>query len=61
MPLDPQEIVTLSTEAVELGLAIGNAFKADSPGGKRVTKEEGQALLKKVTQLAADIAREVLD
>jgi hypothetical protein len=61
MPLDPGEILEISSDAVELGAALAAALRSDSPGGKRLTKAEGRALLKQATELAAALAREVLD
>lgn len=61
MPLDPTEIVTLSADAIRIGLAIGDAVQSDSPGGKRITAAERTALLADVLALAQSIVREMVD
>ena len=61
MSYDPSELRTLSAEAVALGKAIADAFATDSPGGKKVTKAEGEKLIKDAVDLAAAALRDLAD
>lgn len=59
--LTPDEILSLSTEAIELGQSLAAALRSDSPGGRRITRAEGRELVRMAAELAAVLAREVLD
>lgn len=61
MALTIEEALNLSPKAIELGEAIGRACSEDSPGGRKVTRAERQALLRMAIALAAELTREALD
>jgi len=61
MPLNPLEVVTLSTKSIELVDTITLALKADGPGGKKITRAEGQRIVRVCLELAMSLIRDVLD
>lgn len=46
MPLDPNEVVSLSSQAFETGEALRAALAANGPGGKTITRGEARKLLR---------------
>lgn len=61
MPLSPDEVVELRDEAVALWQEIASALRADGDGGKRITRAEARRILRAVTSLGAELARELVD
>lgn len=59
--LTSDEFVPLSIKSIELGDTIVQALKMDGPGGKKVTRAEGQRIVRLCLELAVTIVRDVLD
>lgn len=59
--LTPDELVSLSAEAVALGQSIAAALSSDSPGGKKVTKAEAKAIFQDALRLASALGRDLVD
>jgi len=61
MPFDPSEIVTLSTEAVELYDELAVALRKDDDGRVRVTRAELRRIGKAALGFAFHALRDWLD
>lgn len=61
MPLDPAEAITLSADVVALVAALRDALDPDSPGARRITRDEGRVLLRQSAELTAALAAAALD
>lgn len=61
MPITPQEVVTLSTQSLELIEALRSALAPDGDGGKRITRAEGRKVIQLTLSLATALVRDVLD
>ena len=59
--LTSDELVSLSADAVALGQSIASAVASDSPGWKKITKQERAELFKAALKLAEAIGRDLVD
>lgn len=61
MPLDTDDVRTISPAAADLAAEIASAVHVDSPGGKRITREEGGRILKLVGKLLLVLIADLID
>jgi hypothetical protein len=61
MPLDDGEVVALSAKTLALLEKIKGYRAEDSPGGKKIARSEGRALVRDLAALLAQATVDVLD
>lgn len=61
MPLTPAEVSEIVHSLAELSSWLHGALRKDSDGKVRIDKAESRQLLKRLTLLAALVARDALD
>lgn len=62
MPITPDEMIDIGTDAYELALFLQKALKVDPDGKKRLDKDEMKVLLKThLLPLAAKVTRDLID
>ena len=59
--LDPHEVIELSDEALSLGREIARSLDPKGAGGRKITRQEGKALLSAAGRLILVLIRDVLD
>lgn len=59
--ITPEEAAEIARQVAELSAFLSTALRRDATGRSRLDKAEGKALLRRLTTLAALIARDVLD
>lgn len=61
MPFTPAEVTEIVHAVAELSSWLHGALKRDAEGKVRIDKAESRQLLKRLTLLAAMVARDALD
>ncbi len=62
MPITPDEMIDIGTDAYELVLFLQKSLKVDPDGKKRLDKDEMKVLLKAhLLPLAAKLTRDLID
>ena len=61
MPLDPTEAAAIALKAADLTAFLTGALRKDDDGIVRLNPDEARTLLRKLTTLAALVARDALD
>jgi len=62
MPITPDEMIDIGTDAYELVLFLQKSLKIDADGKKRLDKDEMKVLLKAhLIPLAAKLTRDLID
>lgn len=61
MPISPGEAVVLAEEVAELVAFLNKALRKDDDGKVRLNPAETKEMLRRLVQLAAHVARDLLD
>ena len=62
MPITPDEMIDIGTDAYELALFLQKSLKVDADGKKRLDKDEMKVLFKAyLIPLAAKLTRDLID
>lgn len=59
--IDPTEAAAIAVKAADLVAFLSGALRKDADGVVRLNPAEGKKLLRKLTDLAATVARDAID
>lgn len=61
MPLTPDEVAEIAKQVADLSAFLNTALRRDDTGKSRIDKAESKELLRRLTTLAAVVARDAID